>query len=187
MRPVIVFAVLSVTLAACGGGGGGSKPARTAAKPACAPTLGEREQVSPAMTDTPSRVRLGPGDTLRRTPKTLAGARGGRRLVVTGVVSGSDCAPLAGATLNAWQTNAAGVYGPGRDGTNHCCYLQGTVRTDANGRYTLETVMPGSYNGGTPHIHIEVGHPDADGIVTELDFDDGAPRRATFDIVLRRL
>jgi protocatechuate 3,4-dioxygenase beta subunit len=39
-------------------------------------------------------------------------ARIGQPLVVSGVVSGTDCAPLPGATVQAWQTNGNGRYGP---------------------------------------------------------------------------
>jgi protocatechuate 3,4-dioxygenase beta subunit len=107
-----------------------------------------------------------------------------------------------------WQTNAAGLYGPGEPGGGdvHCCYLQGTARTDAAGRYALETVMPGHYRDARApaHIHFEVSHRAARGIMTELRFAgdrylDGAeepgtvarPTRqhgvlqASFDIVLR--
>jgi protocatechuate 3,4-dioxygenase beta subunit len=100
------------------------------------------------------------------------------------VVRGTDCAPLAGATVTAHQTNGRGRYGPAGDGGDVCCYLQATVRTDADGRYTLDSVFPKGYDGGPSHIHFEAGHPDAAGLVTELVFD--APTdRAGYDITLR--
>jgi protocatechuate 3,4-dioxygenase beta subunit len=186
MRPVIVL-LLAVPLAACGGGGAAPKPkpkpeavART-----CTATYGDPEEVSSAPASTPSRARMGPGMTLTRTPKTLAAGRG-KPLVVTGRVTGDDCEPLAGATLNAWQANARGIYGPGRDGSDRCCYLTATVRTDADGRYAFDTIMPRGYAGGEAHIHVEAGHPDAEGVVAEILFPDGPVRRTTFDIVLAR-
>jgi protocatechuate 3,4-dioxygenase beta subunit len=175
-------AIVVTLVVAAGCGGDETKPVERAAR-TCGPTAGEVETVTAAPADTPSRVRLGPGMTLEPTPKTLAAARIGKPLVVTGVVSGSDCAPLAGATVTAWQTNGRGHYGPGQGG-DHCCYLTGTVRTDADGRYTFDTVMPKGYDGGPAHIHFEAGHPDAEGLVTELIFD--APTtRAEYDITLR--
>jgi protocatechuate 3,4-dioxygenase beta subunit len=182
--------VLLALAAGCGGSSSDDRPARpdrerAVAKPACAPTAGESETVVPAGEATASRVRLGPGMELEATERTLAAARVGKPLVVTGLVRGDDCAPLAGATIHAWQTNGRGRYGPVVGGRDRCCYLSGTVRTGGDGRYTLDTVMPRGYAGGPAHIHMEVGHPDAEGIVTELMFD--APvRTSEFDIVLRR-
>jgi protocatechuate 3,4-dioxygenase beta subunit len=177
MKRAIVAAL--VLAAGCGDE---TKPAERAAR-TCAPTAGTVESVTAAQADTPSRIRMGPGMTLKPTPRTLAAARIGKPLVVTGVVAGTDCAPLAGATVTAWQTNGRGRYGPGQGG-DRCCYLTGTVRTDAKGRYTLDTVMPKGYDGGSAHIHFEAGHPDAEGLVAELIFD--APTaRAEYDITLR--
>jgi protocatechuate 3,4-dioxygenase beta subunit len=141
--------------------------------------------VVPSGEATASRVRLGPGMELKATKRNLAAASVGTPLVVTGIVRGDDCAPLAGATIHAWQTNGKGRYGPAIGGRDRCCYLTGTVRTGDDGRYALDTVMPRGYGAGPPHIHMEVGHADADGIVTELVF--AAPAKtADFDIVLRR-
>jgi protocatechuate 3,4-dioxygenase beta subunit len=176
-------AILIGLLLAAGCGDDETKPAQERAAKTCAPTAGEVETVTAAASDTPSRVRLGPGMTLERTKATLAAARIGKPLVVTGVVTGADCAPLAGATVTAWQTNGRGRYGPG-EGGDRCCYLTGTVRTDAKGRYAFDTVMPKGYDGGPAHIHFEAGHPDADGLVAEPIFD--APTaRAEYDITLR--
>ena len=196
MRSVVVIVLLSVALVACGGGESAPAPqARKAPPRECVPSEGQPEQVTSAPSGTPSRVRLGPGMELEPTPATIAAGRGGRRLVVSGVVTGQDCAPLAGATLYVWQTNAAGRYGPRRGGNDRCCYLHGAVRTDAMGRYVLDTVMPRGYDGGLAHIHMQAGHRDAGGLTTELVFGDGRVSvrrgddgrlRAAFDIVLPR-
>lgn len=215
-RPKLaIAAVLAAAALAAGGCTADPRPAVVAAdpraNPACAPTPGEPPQGSEAAAPpaTPSHVRLGPGGELSRSPANLAaGRRGGKRLLVGGVVYRQDCATLAGATVNVWQTNAAGLYGPGEPGGGdvRCCYLRGTARTDPAGRYELETVMPGHYKGARmpAHIHFEVSHPAARGIFTELRFA-GDPYlggaegpgtvarvtgargtlRARFDIVLR--
>ena len=89
----------------------------------------------------------------------------------------ADCAtPLAGATIEVWQTTAAGEYGPRQaGGEERCCYLAAALRTDAAGRYRFETVRPGHYKGEQrpppAHIHFEVRHPDAAGLLTELVFE----------------
>ncbi|HEV2894166.1 MAG TPA: hypothetical protein VG411_10445 [Actinomycetota bacterium] len=146
----------------------------------CAPTRGEAAQgtTREVAADAPSTARLGPGGDVERTAETVAaGWRGGTRLTVSGTVYGADCeTPLAGASIQVWQTNAAGEYGPGQGtGGERCCYLGAGLRTDAQGRYRFETVRPGHYKGEAQpppaHIHFEVRHPDADGLLTELLFE----------------
>ena len=198
--------------------GEASAPTSTlAGRGTCAPTRGEPAgqggtRVAPA--DAPSVVRLGPGGDVERTPETVAAGRGGQRLVVEGTVYSPDCrTPLAGASVAVWQTNAAGEYGPGQ-GTSaeRCCYLAAALRTDQRGRYRFETVRPGHYKGEErpppAHIHFEVRHPEAAGVLTELLFEgdpwlgpdppgavvrlervpgsDPPAMAARFDIVLRR-
>jgi protocatechuate 3,4-dioxygenase beta subunit len=172
--------LIALVLAGCGGG---SEPVERAAR-TCAPSEGHPESVASSPEGTPSRVRTSPGMELEPTKRNLAAGRIGEPLVVTGVVTGTDCKPLAGATIEVHQTNGEGRYGPVVDGRDRCCYLQATVRTDEAGRYALDTVMPKGYDGGPSHIHFAAGHPDAAGVVTELVFD--APTdRAEYDITLR--
>jgi protocatechuate 3,4-dioxygenase beta subunit len=128
-------------------------------------------------TGAPEPVRMGPGMELRRTAETIAAGRG-EPLLVTGTVRRGKCRPAAGVTLNAWQANAKGLYGPGRQ---RCCYLQATVRTDRHGRYALDTIVPGGYDGGPPHIHIEVAGGEIQDVMVE-----GRPERLRHDIVLPR-
>jgi protocatechuate 3,4-dioxygenase beta subunit len=176
-------AILLLALAA-GCGGDGENRDRAAATRTCDPTHGAVERIDLAPAGTPSRLKLGPGMELEPTKRNRSAAGIGERLEVTGVVRGEDCAPLAGATVRVWQTNGKGRYGPGRDGEDRCCYLTGTLRTDRDGRYVFVSVMPRGYQGGPAHIHAEAGHPDAEGLVTELVLPK--PVTATeFDIVLR--
>jgi catechol 1,2-dioxygenase len=150
----------------------------TTARPGCIETPGEPAQgPPPAARHAPSRLRLGPSAQLRGSARAAAAARRGQRLVVSGTVYAADCTtPLAGATLWVWQTDADGVYGPGHGTANiTCCYLQGTLRTDARGRYQFTTVKPGHYQGQADappaHIHFDVRHPDAGALLTELLFE----------------
>jgi protocatechuate 3,4-dioxygenase beta subunit len=188
-----LFAVgLPVALAAVAGCGGSdppaSKPAATEAKAAgCTPTQGQPEQGEPVAAGAPSKIRLGPGMELERNAKTLAAGRVGKPLLVRGSVRSEDCAPLEGASVHVWQTNGDGRYGPGDGERLRCCWLQGTARTDAQGRVELRAVRPGSYGGQPAHIHMVVGHPEADGVGMELTFEDGdSDPVEEFDVVLRR-
>jgi catechol 1,2-dioxygenase len=188
----------------------------TTARPGCEVTPGAPAQgTGTAAAGAPSRLVLGPSPELRGSAKARAAARRGQRLLVSGTVYAADCTTrLAGATLQVWQTDAEGVYGPGHGtGNITCCYLQGELRTDAGGRYQFTTVKPGHYKGETDpppaHIHVEVSHPDAGGLMTELLFEgdpavvpgtqqghvarltpvagsDPPLQRASFDIVLPR-
>ena len=188
----------------------------TTARPGCEVTPGAPAQgTAPAAADAPSRLELGPSPELHGSARAQAAAKRGQRLLVSGTVYAADCTtPLAGATLQVWQTDAEGVYGPGHGtGSLTCCYLQGELRTDARGRYQLTTVKPGHYKGEADappaHIHFEVSHPDARGLMTELLFEgdpavvpgtqqghvarlttvagsDPPLQRASFDIVLPR-
>ena len=114
----------------------------------------------------------------------MAKARG-PALEISGVVYDQACRRLSGASIQVWQTNADGEYGPGH-GTEQlrCCYVQGAVETDSEGRYEIDTIMPGHYKGDrTPppaHIHLWISHPSAQSLSTELDFtgDPHLPKNA---------
>jgi protocatechuate 3,4-dioxygenase beta subunit len=123
----------------------------------------------------------------------------GTRIVVTGLVLTTDCTPVAGALVDFWQADDRGQY----DNTGY--RLRGHQITDRDGRYRLETIMPGLYSGRTRHIHVNVQGPGRPGLTTQLYFpgepgnerdfifrpqlvvqmrETGGGRVATFDFVL---
>lgn len=124
--------------------------------------------VSPA-TLTPA-LTAGPYFTPNTPERTslLEPGMSGTKLVLTGYVLTQDCAPIAGARLEFWQADAQGVY------DNAGYTLRGHQFTDAQGRYTLETVIPGEYPGRTEHIHVKVQAPDGPELTTQLFFPDQA-------------
>ena len=83
---------------------------------------------------------------------TAAGAT--LRLDMTLVSVAKSCAPVAGQAVYLWHANAIGQYSlydlPDQN------YLRGVVVTDAVGRATITTIVPGCYAGRWPHIHFEV-------------------------------
>ena len=88
----------------------------------------------------------------------------GTRLVIEGAVLGPDCRPVPRARLDFWQADARGRY----DNAGHT--LRGHQLTDAEGRYRLETVLPGLYPGRTRHIHVTVEAPSRPALTTQLYF-----------------
>lgn len=163
--------------------------AQLAPTPAC----GDDDDPTPAQTagpfytpDTPQRASLVEPDTP------------GTRLMLAGYVLTTDCRPLAGALLDFWQANDAGEY------DNVGYRLRGHQFADDQGRYQLETIVPGLYPGRTRHIHVRVQPPNGAVLTTQLYFPDepqnardgifrpelimalraGEPQVGTFDFVL---
>ncbi len=88
----------------------------------------------------------------------------GTRLVVSGYVLTTGCAPVGQALIDFWHCDDAGVY------DNVGFRLRGHQFTDDAGRYTLETILPGVYPGRTRHIHVKVQAPDQPVLTTQLYF-----------------
>src|SRR5688572_3696940 len=91
----------------------------------------------------------------------------GPPLAVSGVVVDPEGKPVAGASLYAFQTDAEGYYGVKPASDNQNPRLKILLRTDAQGRWSFETIRPGSYpNSRAPgHIHFEVS---AQGFTTKV-------------------
>jgi protocatechuate 3,4-dioxygenase beta subunit len=80
-------------------------------------------------------------------------------IVVSGIGSGNACTPLAGAHVDLWQCDAAGIYSGVRDpsfDTTGQQFLRGYQLTDVNGTARFTTIYPGWYRGRTVHIHFKV-------------------------------
>jgi protocatechuate 3,4-dioxygenase beta subunit len=88
----------------------------------------------------------------------------GTRIVLTGRVFMSDCRPVSGALLDFWHADDAGQY------DNEGYRLRGHLFTDAEGRYRLETIVPGQYPGRTRHYHLKVQAPRGKVLTTQLYF-----------------
>lgn len=74
-------------------------------------------------------------------------------LALTVVSVANGCAPVANATVEVWQCDAAGAYS---EYTAVGTFLRGLQRTDAGGKATFNTIYPGWYAGRATHIHLEV-------------------------------
>jgi protocatechuate 3,4-dioxygenase beta subunit len=124
----------------------------------------------------------------------------GVKIVVTGVVRLASCQPASRALIDVWHADDRGDY------DNAGYRLRGHQFTDDQGRYRLETIVPGVYPGRTRHFHLKVQAPKGPVLTTQLYFPgeaanasdpifkrelvlrvrDGAEgKTGTFDFVLR--
>jgi protocatechuate 3,4-dioxygenase beta subunit len=97
----------------------------------------------------------------------------GERLIVTGQVFGPDGkAPLAGASVYVYHTDAKGLYTPGVN-DNRNPRLRGYMRTDAQGRYQYSTIKPAPYPNSrvVAHIHYVVNAPGYQERIFEIVFE----------------
>lgn len=103
----------------------------------------------------------------------LASGLPGVPLVVRGhVLAGCRAAP---AELDVWQANTTGDY------DNAGFTLRGRMRTDDDGAFRFETIVPGHYLNGPQyrpaHIHVKVRTPGRPELTTQLYFQ-GDPYNA---------
>jgi protocatechuate 3,4-dioxygenase beta subunit len=89
----------------------------------------------------------------------------GTRLVLIGYVLDQNCQPLPNTWLDFWHADATGEY------DNAGYRLRGHQFTDEQGRYYLETVLPGLYSSRPiEHIHVKIGPEGGEGITSQLYF-----------------
>jgi len=96
----------------------------------------------------------------------------GTKLIVSGYVLATTCTPIPRVLIDFWHCDASGVY------DNAGYKLRGHQFTDDQGRYILETIVPGIYPGRTRHIHVKVQAQNQPILTTQLYFPD-EPTNAT--------
>jgi catechol 1,2-dioxygenase len=69
----------------------------------------------------------------------------GTPCLVSGRVTGPDGEPLAGASVDVWQTNEDGFYDVQQPGIQPAGNLRGLFTADADGRYWFRSVVPRFY------------------------------------------
>lgn len=192
MKRLPVFALFfALWLSACGGGRTPATPTQPAtdtpssSPPATGVPAGETENAAPAADDFFSQMGIElPAPTCDGTltlsqtegpyytPDTperdslLEPGMAGQRLILVGAVLDRDCQPVPNAWLDFWQADANGNY------DNQGYTLRGHQFTDDQGRFHLETVVPGQYPGRTEHIHVKVQPPGGEILTSQLYFPD---------------
>lgn len=84
----------------------------------------------------------------------------GLPILISGRVLDQDCAPVAGAKVDLWQTDAEGRY------DNSGYTLRGHTIAGEDGAYAIETIEPAPYPGRPSHIHVKVFAPDGRELLT---------------------
>jgi protocatechuate 3,4-dioxygenase beta subunit len=92
--------------------------------------------------------------------------------MLAGFVLSPQCTPVANALLEFWHCDEAGNY------DNTSFRHRGHLFADAQGRYSLETIVPGEYPGRTRHIHVKVRAPGGRVLTTQLYFPDEPRNRS---------
>ena len=115
-----------------------------------------------------------------------AGAKG-QVLQLSGTVMDTDGKPVPDVIIDIWNSDADGVYdlkNPGQALDPSEFKFRGLLRTDAAGRYEVETVVPGKYKipGKLPgfeaydgvlrpsHIHLMTSHNGTVPLITQIYF-----------------
>ena len=95
----------------------------------------------------------------------LEGGLTGTRLILVGYVLDQNCLPQSNAWLDFWQADANGEY------DNVGYRLRGHQFTDSQGRYYLETILPGLYSSRPiEHIHVKLRPEGGAEVTSQLYF-----------------
>jgi protocatechuate 3,4-dioxygenase beta subunit len=152
-RQAIVLAVVTL-LSTCGDDGRGGSGSDSAGLPAESPCTGE-VPVTPRRSDGGHYRSGAPAKETLVEPGVE-----GTPLVITGYVRFPDCRTVADAVLDVWQADADGRF------DDEGWRLRGVLRADAQGRYAIETILPGSVDGEPPTVHMKVAEEIGGRIVT---------------------
>jgi protocatechuate 3,4-dioxygenase beta subunit len=123
----------------------------------------------------------------------------GTRIVLQGQVLSTRCRAISRGLVDFWHADASGEY------DNAGYRFRGHQFTDQEGRYRLETIVPGVYPGRTRHFHVRVQARSRPVLTTQLYFvgepgnrgdrifnprlaialrDSGGGKEATFNFIL---
>ena len=95
----------------------------------------------------------------------------GSKVAVKGIVYGEDCVtPIQNALVEIWHCNTEGEYDNESDRFEH----RAGWKTDGNGEYEFNTILPGKYLNGAlyrpAHIHYRVSAKDHKELISQIYF-----------------
>ena len=102
----------------------------------------------------------------------------GTRIFISGVVLYNDCeTPIEDAIIDVWHANDNGCYTVFQEcqsgNTDQDPYnLRGYMRTDENGNYAFESILPGYYSGRPRHFHFKITSPSGFEHITQCYFQN---------------
>ncbi|NDJ75925.1 MAG: hypothetical protein GYB65_06675 [Chloroflexi bacterium] len=109
-------------------------------------------------------------------------------LLLHGRVLDENGAPLAGAAVEIWQTDANGLYKHPNDNDGSALLDDfqyfGTSVTNTDGLYSFRTIRPAPYAPRPSHIHVKVRYEGRTVLITQFYFADEAPG-VPADLLLR--
>lgn len=120
-----------------------------------------KDDLTPAV---PVGAGYRPGAPLRISPGDRSAV--GTKMTVTGFVTGLACGRIKGARVDFWHADPSGR-------TDNAGFrFRGAVLTDADGRFVIETVVPGSEGGRARQMGIRVEPSGKKPLTTILFFPD---------------
>jgi protocatechuate 3,4-dioxygenase beta subunit len=123
------------------------------------PACEDNGEPTPAETEGPYFTPNSPERADFREP-----GMGGMPIVLTGVVVGRSCTPLARVLVDLWHADDEGIY----DNDGYRC--RGHQFTGADGSYRFATIVPGRYSGRTRHFHVKFQEPNGPQLTTQFYF-----------------
>jgi protocatechuate 3,4-dioxygenase beta subunit len=122
-----------------------------------------KDDLTPAV---PVGAGYRPGAPLRTAPNDRSAVR--TKMTVTGFVTGLTCGRIKGARVDFWHADPSG-----RTDTTGFRF-RGAVLTGADGRYAIETIVPGSEAGRARQIGVRVEPVGKKALTTLLFFPNDA-------------
>ena len=98
----------------------------------------------------------------------------GEPIHLSGQLLNQFCEPISHAILDFWHADGKGVY------DNQGYRLRGHLFSDEDGRFVLNTILPGLYPGRTRHIHVITQGKATRTLTTQLYFPNESGNQRDF-------
>ena len=129
-----------------------------------------------------------PRQEIPLTSSLIQGDHMGEKLRVSGKLLRLDGNPVSNARIDIWQCDARGVYqhprAPQGDGMDPGFRGFAAIKTNSQGEYFFDTIVPIPYFGRPPHIHLMVHESGRKQFTTQLYVRDrGGPLSLQMNLV----